>query len=490
MLLILAVACANLGGLLLARGVVREHELSIRIAIGASRKRIFRQLFTESLLLALLGSAAGMAFAYVTIRIVLVSTDAPKWMSAAPDWRVFLFVLGMALTTSLLFGFAPALQMARQKQRRTIARQILVGAQVAASCVLLIIASLLVRAVQHALYTSPGFGFEQVISISPSLGGHGYKPAAAQAYMEQLRARVLSLPGVTSASLVKLPPLGHGVTRIDTEVNGHPLQIYPNWVDADFFRTMEVPIVLGRNFLPGEKNAVIVSQSMARAQWPGESPIGKTYWDKDTVVGVVGNARMNDLNEDDTVEIYTPAQTEDMPDMSLVLKTSGAPDGLTPKLKSIVQNLDPKLFPEISLLKANFRKDMKAVEVAALTVSAIGILAMILAAIGLLGLVAFTISQRTKEIAIRLALGAPKSKVLSAILSQFSWPVLIGLVLGIGGTAAASRILRRVLYGVSNLDPLSYVSAVIILIAIIAFAALIPARRALRLDVARALHQE
>jgi len=489
-LLILAVACANLGGLLLARGVAREHELGIRLAIGASRKRIFRQLFTESMLLAFLGSGVGLALAYITIRTVLVTTDAPKWMSAAPDWRVLLFVVGMALVTSLLFGFAPALQMARQKHRRTIARQILIGAQVAASCILLIVASLLVRAVQHALYTSPGFGYEQVISVSPGLGEHGYKPAAAQAYMEQLRIRVLSLPGVTSVALVKLPPLGHGVTRIDTQVNGHPLQIYPNWVDPDFFRTMEVPILLGRNFLPGEKNAAVISQSMARAQWPGENPIGKTYGDKDTVVGVVGNARMNDLNEDDTVEVYSPSQTEDMPGMSLVLKTSGAPDGLTPSLKSIVQNLDPKLFPEITLLKANFRKDMKSVELAALVVSLIGFLAMLLAGVGLLGLVAFTISQRAKEIAIRLALGSPQHKVLSSILGQFSWPVVIGLVLGIGGTAAISQILRRVLYGVSNLDPFSYVSAVLILVAIIAFAALLPARRALRLDVARALHQE
>jgi ABC-type antimicrobial peptide transport system permease subunit len=155
-----------------------------------------------------------------------------------------------------------------------------------------------------------------------------------------------------------------------------------------------------------------------------------------------------------------------------------------------VQNLDPKLFPEIALLKANFRKDMKSIELAAFIVSLVGFLAILLAAIGLLGLVAFTISQRTKEIAIRLALGAPQRKVLSSILGQFSWPVLIGLIAGIAGTAALSQILRRVLYGVSNLDPLSYLSAILILVAIIAFAALLPAKRALKLDVARALHQE
>jgi ABC-type antimicrobial peptide transport system permease subunit len=179
-----------------------------------------------------------------------------------------------------------------------------------------------------------------------------------------------------------------------------------------------------------------------------------------------------------------------MPDMSIVLKTNGAPDGLTPALKTMVQSLDPKLFPEISLLKANFRKDMKSVELAALVVSMVGVLAMLLAGIGILGLVAFTVSQRTREIAIRIALGANPAQVLSSVLRQFCWPVLLGLVGGIAGTVALSQILRRVLYGVSNLDPLSYASAIATLLAILSLAALLPARRALRLDVARALHQE
>ena len=489
-LLILAVACANLGGLLLARGVAREQELSIRLAIGASRKRIFRQIFTESLLLALLGSCAGLAFSYIVIHFTLVENDAPKWMSAAPDWRVFLFALVLAGLTSLLFGFAPALQMARQKHRKTIARQMLIAAQVAASCVLLIVASLLVRAVEHTLHSSPGFGYEQVVSISPGLGEHGYQPAEARAYLDRLKLRIQSLPGVTSVSLVKLPPLGNGVTRIDTEVGGHPLQIFPNWVDTDYFRTMEIPILLGRNFLPGEKNAVIVSQSMAQRQWPGENPIGKTYWEKDIVVGVAGNARVNSLNENDSVEIYSPAQLEDMRDLSVVFKTNGAPDGLTTACKAIVQSLDPKLFPTISLLKANFRKEMKAVELAATIVSLIGVAAILLAGVGILGLVAFSVSQRTKELAIRLALGAPQRQLLASVLRQFSWPVLLGMVIGITGTAFLSQVLRHVLYGVSNLDPLSYAAAIAILLGIFAVAALLPARRALKLDVARALHEE
>ena len=156
-LLILVVACANLGGLMMARGISREHEIGIRIAIGANRKRIFRQLFTESLLLALLGSVAGLALSCIVMRITLAATDAPRWMSAIPDWRVLLFTGALAVLVAVLFGLAPAWQVARQRQRRTLARQILIAAQLAASSVLLIVAALLVRAAHHVLYTDPGF---------------------------------------------------------------------------------------------------------------------------------------------------------------------------------------------------------------------------------------------------------------------------------------------------------------------------------------------
>jgi len=489
-LLILMVACANLGGLLLARGVVREHEIGIRMAIGASRKRIFRQLFTESLLLALMGSAVGLALACAAVHALNVLSDGPKWMSASPDWRVIIFTLGIAMLTSLLFGFAPALQLARQKQRKTMARRVLVGAQVAASCVLLIVSSLLVRATQHMLYTDPGFGYEQVISISPHLDDHGYKPAAARAYLSQLTQRLRSVPGAASVSLVKIAPLGRGVTRIDSKTDGKTLEIYPNWVMPEFFGTMQIPILLGRNFLPDETNAVIVSQSLAQKQWPGENPIGKIYWDKDIVVGVAGNARVNALNESDAVEIYAPAQEEDMPAMSVVLRTQGAPKGLTPMCKSTVQDLDAKLFPEINLLKTGFDTQMRSLEIAVSILSGVGLLAVALAAVGIVGLVAFTISQRSKEIAIRLALGSPKSVALGAVLRQYVWPVVVGLLAGFALTAACSQWLRFILFGVNNLDPWSYAVAMGILLGVVAMAALMPARRALQLDIARALHEE
>jgi len=488
-LLILAVTCANLGGLQLARGVAREREMGIRLGLGASAARIFRQLLTESMVLALIGSAAGLLLAWGTLKIVLTKTASPVWLSATPDWRVLAFVVAMALMATLLFGFAPALQIARQRQRKTLARQLLVGAQIAASCVLLIVASLLVRAAQHALYTNPGFGYERVVSIDPGLGQHGYTPAAAGEYLGQMQSRLEALPGVTVVSLVKLAPLGHSIAREDTEINGRKASIYPNWVDERYFQAMEIPVLMGRSFLPKEKNAVVVSEALARRQWPGENPLGKKYGEN-TVVGVAGNAHVNAMNDGDSLEAYYSAQPADMPDMVVLVKSTGAPDGLTPIAKSIVESLNPKLFPEISLLRSGFRKDMEQVELVASTVTLIGLVAVALAGVGILGLVSFSVSQRLKEIAIRMALGATKVQVLAAVLRQFAWPVALGMAAGAGIAAAASGVLRIALYGVSNLDPASYAAAILVLMAIVGLAALLPARRALRMDLAKTLHYD
>jgi predicted permease len=490
-LLILTVACANLGGLLVARGVKREHEFGIRIAIGASRQRIFRQLFTESLLLALLGSALGLVLGCAVLQVILVETEAPAWVSAAPDWRMFLFGLGIGLVAALFFGLTPALQIARQRQRKTMARQVLVSAQMAASCVLLIVAALLVRAVQHALYTDPGFGYEQVLSIDPGLGGHGYTPEAARSYLDQFETRLRALPGVTWVSLSSMPPLGHDKTYvITTDVGSHEVAIYPNTVDPEYFQTMGIPLLRGRNFLPHEGNAVILSESLARQQWPGQDPLGKQFWEKDTVIGVVGNARTMAVNNGDAVEMYHAAQTSDMPDMVVIVKTAGAPAGLIPMVKSITASLNPNVFPGMRLLKAEFKKDTESAGQAAMAASLLGMVAVLLAALGLVGLVAYAVSERTKEIAIRIALGAKPRHVVSAILRQFLWPVASGLLAGLAAAAALSQVLRKVLFGVSNLDPLSYASAVIVLVAIATIAALLPAKRALRVDPIRALHYD
>jgi predicted permease len=392
----------------------------------------------------------------------------------------------------VFFGFAPALQIARQRQNKTKVRQLLIGSQVAASCVLLIVAGLLVRAMLHVLHTDPGFAYEQLLSVDAQLAQHDYSPAAAKAYLDAMQERIRALPGVKSASLVKLPPLGHAVARMDEEIDGHPVPIYPNWVTPGFFATMGIPVRLGRTFYAGEKNAVIVSESMARREWPGQNPIGKQLPNgnaKDTVVGVAGDAHVNAVNDDDAVEQYWPAQQSDMPDMVIMVRAAGEPDSLAPMIKGISESMDAKLFPESRQIKVLYQdKVLNLIENIAKAVTLTGLVAVLLAAVGIIGLVSFSVSQRMKEMAIRMALGAGRVQLLKAILRQFGWPVVLGIAAGAGMAAAASRVLRIVLYGVSNLDPASYAAAILVLMAILGFAAILPARRALRLDLAKTLH--
>lgn len=492
-LLILAVACGNLGALLLARAVQREREIGIRLAIGASSARVFRQLCTESLLLASLGAVAGLALGCAVIRIALTQLDAPKWLSAAPDAQVLLFTLAMSFVSTLLFGLTPALQIARQGQYKTMARQILVTAQLASSCVLLIVAGLLVRAAHHALYTDPGFGYQRLISIDAQLGQHGYAALRAKAYLDEMQTRLHAVPGVRSVSLVSLPPLGHAVSYARSEIDGHTVRVYPNWVTPGFFATMQTPMLLGRTFYPNEKSAVIVSESFARAQWPGQNPLGKLVGDgkvKDMVVGVVADAHLNALNDDDALEEYWLAAQEQMPGMVVIARMEGAVESLPTAARSISESLDPKLFPEIRLIKSLYADSVLQVERVAGAVTLIGLVALVLAGVGVIGLVSFTVGQKTKEIAISIALGATPSNVLKVILWQFSWPAMIGLFIGTVVAAAASNILRRALYGISNLDPIAYAGAIGFLVAILAVSALLPARRALRVNVSKALHYQ
>jgi predicted permease len=492
-LLILTISCTNLGGLMLARAVTREHEIGIRISIGAGRARIFRQLCTESLLLAAIGSLAGLALASTVMRVALASTDAPKWLTASPDWRVILFTVGMSVGATLLFGLAPALQIARQRQRKTIARQILVGTQIAASSVLLIVTALLLRATLRALYTDPGFGYEQLVSIDPQLGHHDYTPEAARAYLDQMESRLRSIPGVSSVSLVKLPPLGHVVSREDREISGRSVRLYPNWVAPDFFRTMGIPLRLGRTFYSSEKHAVVVSESFARQQWPGQNPLGQQVGDgasKDTVIGVAGDAHINALSDDDATEQYWAAQLDDMPDLVLIARSTGEPKSLSLTVKAISDNLDASIFPEIRQLKLLYREDVAQIELVATIVSLVGMVAVVLSCVGIVGLVTFVVMQRTKEIAIRIALGAKRAIVLITILRQFHWPVGIGLVGGTAFAAFGSKLLRVALYGVNNLDLASYVAGIGMLAVLVSLSLLIPAARVLRLNLAKILHYD
>jgi predicted permease len=383
------------------------------------------------------------------------------------------------------------LQAARQHHRAAIMRQLLIGAQVAASCVLLIVAGLLVRALNHAIYTHPGFAYQRAITIDPAL--RGYTPAKAQTYFEELEPRLHALPGVEAVALVSNPPLGNRWTVLKTQIAGQAVDIHINHIDPDFFQTMEIPILRGRNLVRGESRAIVVSESLARRRWPSEDPVGKPFEmgaDRYNVVGVCGSARLVSPEDSDAVEIYQLAGTDLMPSMVVLVRTSGSPERVARLAEAAAKAIDPRLFPEVLLMKDAFRGKLEVSEYVALAAGLPGLIALLLACFGILGLVSYAVSQRTREIGIRMALGAQPAQVLSAVMRQFWWPAGLGLIAGIGGAAALSQVLRQVLYGISNLDPISYLAAIGIFSVMAAVAVALPAKRALRIDPMRALHYE
>jgi predicted permease len=488
-LLILAVACANLGGLLLARGVAREREIAIRAAIGAGRRRLIRQLFTESLLLAAMGAALGVALGHATLVAVMRATEAPTWLDPTPDWRVLVFAAAVAVVAAVLFGLAPAFQAVRRRRSGTMLRQTLVAAQVAASCVLLVVAGLLVRALDRAMTADPGFDFEHLLAVDPSLAAHGYSPGAAQAYLDAIEGRLAALPGITAVSYATTPPLSGRTTVTRLVVDGRPLEVHVNQVDPRFFETMGIPLMRGRNLVRGEDGTVVVSESMALARWRGEDPLGREF-DGRTVVGVAANARATALQDPEAVEAYFAARPADMPSMVLLVKASGPPRGLAPFVASIARSADQTIFPEVTLLETSYSQRIRQAGTTAAGVALLGASALLLACLGIVGLVAYSVSQRTKEIGIRMALGARATQVLSAVLGQLTRPVVLGLAAGVIGAALVSQLLRRELYGVSVIDPLAYLGAIGLFGAAVVLAALGPARRALRVDPMRALRNE
>ncbi len=491
-LLILVVACANLGSLLLARGVAREREIAIRVAVGAGSGRLIRQLFTESLLLALLGSAAGVGMSYVVLRSLMTLTDSPSWLNPAPDWRVIVFSIAMGFAAAILFGLTPALQVARRRHRATVTRQFLVGAQVAASCVLLIVAGLLGRALDHAMSSQPGFEYERAISIDPGLSRHGYSPAKARAYLDILQSRLRALPGVESVSLALTPPLGNVSIGAGLGVNGRVVNVQLNHVDPEFFQTMKIPLLRGRNLMRGDVHAIIISESLGRAAWPGEDPLGKkfTMGEDYIVIGISGSARQIKLEDSDSVEAYLPIEMADLPAVFVLVRTSAQPEDLVRSAAWAARALDPDIFPEVQLMKSGFRRKVRSAEYSALAVTLLGFIAHLLACLGIVGVVSYAVSQRTKEIGIRMALGAKPSHVLQVVLRQFVWPVAGGLLAGVGAAAALSQLLRGQLYGISHLDTLTYLVAIVVFMVTVAVAALAPARQALGVDPLRALRHQ
>jgi predicted permease len=489
-LLLLVAACANLGTLVLARGVTREREIRVRMALGAGRLRIVRQLFTESLLLAVLSGLCALLLSSVVLKVMQLQHNATG--SVLPDWRAIAATFSAALLAALVFGLPPAFRLASLVPRAGRARSIFLGAQVAVSCLLLVVSSLLVNSRQRLGATDPGFDYRHLVWISPGLKAHGYGEPAAQAYLDLLRARTAALPNVKATSQVWLAPW----SDLHMGSNWMGRQYAGNHVDPQFLDTMGMRLVRGRNFRPGEDGVAIISEATARVLWPDQDALGKSLpWNPpgQTVIGVVRNASTAYVGSREPVEFYLPPSRSAAPDSVLLIRVSGSPRDFVRRLQETARDLDPRLQPTVQVVKDSYDVEMQRASAAVAVIAILGTVAILLSVIGLAGLAGYTVAQRTREIGLRIALGARASHVVRAILAPMSRPIGIGFVCGALGGSAVASVLRSgipTMSGLNVFDPLPYVMAMALFAAVVALSILAPGRRATRINPIQALQHE
>lgn len=491
LLLVLLTACANLGNLLLARSVARQREISIRMAVGASRWRVVRQLMTESLLLAMLGAACALALSTVISRLIAVWLDWPSFIVVTPDWRVILFSVGTGFLAAMMFGLAPALAAVRANARRsTRLRLTLVGAQAAACCVLLIVSGLLVRGLWKGTFSGPGFVYAESVVVDTGVLLAGKTGDAVRVYFEALDAKVRAVPGVEATALATVPPLGQRNSNIGTKAGPALL----NSISPNYFVTMGIDLRFGRTFAPGDKDVIIVGERLAARLWPNENPLGKEYRSVDgklrwAVVGVAADAPIYSPGNSDAMEMYRPLNVESMGEAALLVRTRKL-DAALESIRKAGKAADPAVLTSYKPMREGMARRLRNSQAEVLGVGMLAGITLLLALVGFVGLIAFTVTQRTREIGVRLAMGATRFDVMRVGLDRILSPTLVGLLAGIVLAAAMAKWLRSELYGLSNLDPVSYVAAPVLFLACALLFSLAPLRRAARVDPATALRHD
>ena len=521
--LVLVIACANVVNLLLARGMARRREIGLRLAIGASRRRLVRQLLTESAALGLIGGAVGLALATLGIRlIVALVADGDPTISfdIAPDARMFLFTAVISLGSALVAGIVPAIRVSRinvAQDLRTDARmqtgtravslwsRTSIAAQVALSLVLLAGASLLVTSLQNLRTFDAGFDREHVLLMGLNPAKGGYKGDRVLTYYREVLERVRNTPGVTGAGLSLITPISGGGVDLSFGVEGRPQEpgatVYVNQVSDGYFRAMGTRLLLGRDFLsedrPGSTPVAVINDALARRYFKNGSPIGQrvTLGGQDglEVVGVVANAKYVSLREEDhpTIYIHALQQREQAWGLTLAVRTSGDPTSLALALPREVQAIAGSApVGQISTFRAQIDRSLVKERVMTRILGAFAALALLLAAVGLYGVLGYAVTRRTNEIGIRLALGAPRGTVLWSVLGE-SWTlVAIGVMVGVPAALALTRLLSSLLYGVTPWDPWVLGGVIACLFVVASGAAMGPAWRAVRIDPLVALRDE
>jgi macrolide transport system ATP-binding/permease protein len=520
--LVLLIACANVANLLLARASARRREIAVRLALGASRRRLIRQLLTESFLLALLGGVAGLLATQWTVRLLpqFFPVNDANGLDLSVDWRVLVFTLGVSLLTGLLFGLAPALQATRlnllpalknevsvysQRRRRIALRDVLVIAQLAMSLVLLVSAGLFVRSLRQALTFDPGFATDNLLTASLETRGARLNEQQGQEFFQQTLERVSSLPGVQSATLSMVVPLTGGGNRRMITLEGYQRQpnedteLNTNTIGLNYFTTMGIPIVAGRDFdkqdRKGSPLVVIVNEELARRYYGGNAvgkrlQIGSNVPSRE-IVGVARTAKYRNLREPSLPFIYIPFGQEYQSGMTLMVRTKGDPEEIVGSLHNEMRalNRDVPLF-SVQTMSERIGGQLAADRMIAVLLSVFGGGALLLAAIGIYGVMGYAVVQRTHEIGIRLALGAEQRDILRLIVGQGMVLIAIGAGIGLAVALAVTQVLKSLLFGVSATDPLTFALVIVVLVGVALLACYLPARRATKVDPLEALRYE
>ncbi len=524
---VLLIACANLANLFIARATARQKEIAVRLALGATRMRLVSQLLVESTLLAAAGGLLGLAIAVWTDKLLLrflPSSSSPMTISAMPDGRILLFNLAVSLAAGLLFGLAPALQATKPRIAATLKdqagsvssgpsvrfRKVLVTAQVTLSLLLLIAAGLFVRSLRNLKDLDPGFRTANLLTFAVSPPLNGYTPERSREFYRRLKEALDTMPGVESSSLAVVPVLAgnewDSSMTVDTykAAPGEDLDPHMNYISTDYFRTLSVPVSMGRDFTArddqGAAKVAIVNEKFAQRYFPGANPVGHRVGmgsDPGTktdieVVGVVRNTRYETMRDEIPLEVYRPYRQNDWYNgMSVYVRTARDPEPMFRAIRGAVAQLDPSL--PVSFMKTlEGQKDesMLTERLVASLSGAFGILATVLAAIGLYAVMAYMVARRTREIGIRMALGAESWDVVLLVMREVAVLVAIGIAAGLLLAWGLTGLVRTQLYGIAPNDPATVALAAAAIAVVALLAGYLPARRAVNVDPIQTLRFE